>query len=169
MWPPAGVSGYGIENALLGINDYAGLDVKGKIVVMLSGYPLGLPSEEAAHASATKAEAAQARGAVGIITIATNTSAKVRPWSRSLQYANGARFNWVDEDGKAHENTPGIRASAALDDDAAAALFAGPATRWARSAARPTRRAPAPKACAEDRRADFRASASTRAPAPWWR
>jgi hypothetical protein len=122
---PAGVSGYGIENALLGINDYAGLDVKGKIVVMLSGYPLGLPSEEAAHASATKAEAAQARGAVGIITIATNTSAKVRPWSRSLQYANGARFNWVDEDGKAHENTPGIRASAALDDDAAAALFAG--------------------------------------------
>lgn len=117
--------GYGIENALLGINDYAGLDVKGKIVVMLSGYPLGLPSEEAAHASATKAEAAQARGAVGIITIATNTSAKVRPWSRSLQYAGGARFNWVDEDGKAHESTPGIRASAQLDDNAAAALFAG--------------------------------------------
>jgi Zn-dependent M28 family amino/carboxypeptidase len=117
--------GYGLENPLLGLDDYAGLDVKGKIVVTLAGFPVGMPSEEAAHAGATKAEAAQRHGAVGIITIGTNASLKVRPWERSLQYAGTPRVNWVGEDGLAHENAPGIVASAAINDNAAAALFAG--------------------------------------------
>jgi len=121
---PAVFVGYGIDNPLLGINDYAGLDVKGKIVVILSGFPAGLPSEEAAHASATKAEVAQAHGAIGILTIATNASNKVRPWERSLQYASSPRINWVEENGQPHENAPAIRATASLSDNAAAALFA---------------------------------------------
>ncbi|WP_407674606.1 M28 family peptidase [Novosphingobium terrae] len=121
--------GYGLENAQYGLDDYKGLDVKGKIVVMLSGFPSGLPSEEAAHIGATKGEAAAAHGAIGIITIGTNASLKVRPWERSLQYAGTPRFNWVDTNGpnagKAHDNATGIRASASLDDDAANALLAG--------------------------------------------
>ena len=48
--------------ARLGLNDYAGLDVKGKIVVTLRGYPKGLPSEEGAHLSATKGKIAEAHG-----------------------------------------------------------------------------------------------------------
>jgi hypothetical protein len=121
--------GYGLENAQYGLDDYKGLDVKGKIVVLLSGFPSGLPSEEAAHIGATKGEAAAAHGAIGIITIGTNASLKVRPWERSLQYAGTPRFNWVDTTGpnagKAHDNATGIRASASLDDDAANALLAG--------------------------------------------
>jgi hypothetical protein len=31
--------GYGLENAAFGLDDYKGLDVKGKIVVMLAGFP----------------------------------------------------------------------------------------------------------------------------------
>lgn len=117
--------GYGIDNALLGIDDYAGLDVKGKIVVMLAGFPSGLPSEEAAHAGATKAEAAARHGAVGILTIATNASLKVRPWERSLQYAGTPRIDWVETDGTVHLKTAAIHGSASLNDTAAAALFAG--------------------------------------------
>lgn len=116
--------GYGIENKLLGMDDYAGLDVRGKIVVMLAGFPAGLPSEEAAHASATKPEAAAAHGAIGIITLATHASAKVRPWERQLQYAQTPRIHWVEPDGQVHENAPAIRASAMLSDAAAASLFA---------------------------------------------
>jgi hypothetical protein len=52
---------------------------KGKIVVVLRGYPTGMASEEGAHLSATKAQMAQAHGAIGVITVATNASAKVRP------------------------------------------------------------------------------------------
>jgi len=134
--------GYGLENALLGLDDYAALDVKGKIVVMLAGFPAGLPSEEAAHAGATKAEVAARHGAIGVLTIATNASAKVRPWDRSLQYANTPRVNWVGEDGKAHEGAAGLRASASLDDSAAAALFAGAKASYAHIRAEADKAAP---------------------------
>ncbi|WP_307558614.1 M28 family peptidase [Novosphingobium rosa] len=121
--------GYGLENSQYGLDDYKGLDVKGKIVVLLSGFPSGLPSEEAAHIGATKGEAAAAHGAIGIITIGTNASLKVRPWERSLQYAGTPRFNWVDTTGpnagKAHDNATGLRASASIDNEAATALLAG--------------------------------------------
>lgn len=117
--------GYGIENAKLGINDYAGLDVKGKIVVTLRGFPKGLPSEEAAHLSATKFEVAQSHGAIGLFSIGTNLSMKTRPWARSLKFADGADVNWIDADGKPFEEAPAIRVSGALNEPAAQAVFAG--------------------------------------------
>jgi len=117
--------GYGIDNAAMGINDYAGLDVKGKIVVLLRGYPAGMPSEEGAHLSATKAQMAQAHGAIGVITVATNASAKVRPWEKSVQTAFSPSYAWVGPDGKANEGAPGIRTAISVSDEAAAALLEG--------------------------------------------
>ena len=117
--------GYGIENKKLGIDDYAGLDVKGKIVVTLRGFPVGLPSEEAAHASATKAQAADRHGAIGILSIGTNLSAKTRPWAQMVHFADEPGFAWVGSDGKAFDEAPGIRATASLNEPAAQALFAG--------------------------------------------
>lgn len=117
--------GYGIDNALLGINDYKGLDVKGKIVVVLRGYPAGMASEEGAHLSATKAQMAQDHGAIGVISVATNASARVRPWERALQYAFYPSYAWVGQDGKANEAAPGIRLAGSVSDEAAAALLAG--------------------------------------------
>ena len=117
--------GYGIDNATLGINDYAGLDVRGKIVVVLRGYPAGMASEEGAHLSATKAAMAQAHGALGVITVATNGSAKVRPWDKMLQYAFNPSYAWVGPDGKANEGAAGIRVVASVDDPVAEALLAG--------------------------------------------
>lgn len=117
--------GYGIENARLGLNDYAGLDVKGKIVVTLRGYPKGLPSEEGAHLSATKAQAAQAHGAVGMLSVGTFQSMKARPWSRMVHFAGEPDFGWVGPDGKPFDEAPGIRASASLNEPAVDALFAG--------------------------------------------
>src|SRR3546814_1865037 len=45
------------------INDYAGLDLKGKVAVALSGSPVGMPSEIGAHLAAEKSLAAQQAGA----------------------------------------------------------------------------------------------------------
>ncbi|MDX3909917.1 MAG: M28 family metallopeptidase [Sphingobium sp.] len=117
--------GYGIESAPLGLNDYAGLDVKGKIVVTLRGFPKGMPSEEGAHVGATKAEAAQRHGAIGIISVGTLQSMKARPWERMLQTADASSFTWVGKDGKAFDEAPAIRASASLNGPAADAVFAG--------------------------------------------
>lgn len=117
--------GYGIESAPLGINDYAGLDVKGKIVVTLRGFPKGMPSEEGAHVGATKAQAAQKHGAIGMVSIGTLQSMKARPWSRMVQMADSASYAWVGKDGKAFDEAPNIRAGASLNGPAADALFVG--------------------------------------------
>lgn len=121
--------GYGLENARFGLDDYAGLDVKGKIVVTLRGYPRGLPSEEGAHLSATKAQLAQAHGAIGMLSVGTLQSMKARPWARMVQFADEPGFTWVAPDGVPFDEAPGIRATASLNDPAADAIFAGaPAT-----------------------------------------
>lgn len=117
--------GYGIENDRLGLHDYSGLDVRGKIVVALRGYPEGLPSEEGAYFIATKGEMAQARGAVGMITIDTALSARTRNWDRRVRMTSPASYGWVSPQGTPNEEAPGIRASASVSDKAAEALFAG--------------------------------------------
>ena len=58
--------GHGIVAPRLGIDEYAGLDVRGKIVVVLRGAPAGLPAEVAAHLDLTKDQVAAAKGAIGI-------------------------------------------------------------------------------------------------------
>ena len=117
--------GFGLENARLGLNDYAGLDVKGKIVVTLRGYPKGLPSEEGAHLSATKGKIAESHGAIGMISLGTIRSMKARPWARMVQFANDPDFTWVSPEGVPFDAAPGLRASASLNDPAAEAIFAG--------------------------------------------
>ncbi|OHT18223.1 M28 family metallopeptidase [Edaphosphingomonas haloaromaticamans] len=117
--------GYGIEDRKLGINDYAGLDVRGKIVVALRGYPKGLPSEEGAHVSAAKRQAAQAHGAIGMVSVGTLLSMKTRPWAQMVHFADEPDFTWVSPEGQPFDDAPAIRASASLNDPVAEAVFAG--------------------------------------------
>jgi hypothetical protein len=62
--------GYGIEIPG-GYSDYKGVDVKGKIIVVVSGIPDGLHSTTSAHYSnaGTKATIAYEKGAAGVISI----------------------------------------------------------------------------------------------------
>jgi hypothetical protein len=57
------------------IDDYNGIDVRGKIIAFISGAPNRLPPEERAHYSAerTKLEIASSRGAVGAIRVSNST------------------------------------------------------------------------------------------------
>ena len=124
---PLVFAGYGIEDQRLGIDDYRGLNVKGKIVVVLRGFPKGTPSEEGAHLSAEKVRVAERHGAIGMVGIATLQSEKVMPWKRILEYADDPGYAWVGADGKAHEEAPGVRGRATLNGPAADAVFAGSA------------------------------------------
>ena len=62
--------GYGVSAPGLGYDDYADIDVEGKIVAYLTGAPPAFPSNERAYYSsgATKQSEAIARGAVGILS-----------------------------------------------------------------------------------------------------
>lgn len=124
---PLVFAGYGIEDKRLGLDDYRGLDVKNKIVVVLRGFPKGLPSEEGAHLNATKGKIAERHGAIGLVAVATLQSEKAMPWERSLRYADDPDYAWVAPDGTVHEEAPGIRGWAALHGPAAEAVFDGSA------------------------------------------
>lgn len=116
--------GYGMVSPEFGIDDYKGLDVKGKIVVMIPGRHQQLPSEEAAHLGSLKAKIAAEKGAIGIITIQTPTEEKTRPYSNSLLYVHQPRIRWLHADGSAEGDFPALKVSAYLNLDSAKTLFA---------------------------------------------
>jgi hypothetical protein len=80
--------GYGIVAPELQHNDYQNIDVKGKVVVVLSGKPKSFPSENGAHFGSNheKRRHASENEAVGFITISTPTGEKVRPYQNLLNY-----------------------------------------------------------------------------------
>ncbi len=122
---PLVFAGFGLDAKKQGFDDYAGLDVRDKIVVVLTGIPQGPPDEVLAHLGTQKAQMAAAHGAIGLIQIPTLQSLKLRPWDRIKQYAGTPRLTWVAADGKPYVPAPGIRASAFADQAVAEAMFAG--------------------------------------------
>ncbi|WP_341850149.1 PA domain-containing protein [Sphingomonas natans] len=129
--------GYGLDVPGLGLDDYRGLDVRGKIVVMLAGFPKGIPSEIAAYASDEKGAVAKKHGAIGIISVDTLASAKRRPFAQRLHFADGMTVTWIGKDGVPFNDAPGIRLSAFANGPAAEALFAGGAKPWPRCCRKP--------------------------------
>lgn len=73
--------GHGIVAPEFKRNDYAGVNVKGKVVALFSGAPASFNGEVRAHfgSVANKAAYAASRGAVGVIVLESPQSARVRP------------------------------------------------------------------------------------------
>jgi hypothetical protein len=115
--------GYGLVSEAFGINDYEGLDVEGKIVVMVSGRPEDLPSEEGAHLNSSKTKFAAERGAVGIINLHTPAREKVRPFEVSIMYQRAPSVRWLHPNGEPNVAYKNIAASAYVQHEAAEKLF----------------------------------------------
>jgi hypothetical protein len=99
--------GHGIQAPRFGIDDYAGVDVKGKIVVTLARGPSNLPTEEGAHfmSGRQKRELANKYGAVGMVSLHTPAAEKVSPFAKIRDYQHIPVMSWVDPAGKAaHED-----------------------------------------------------------------
>ena len=75
--------GYGLNVPEKKYNDFAGLDLKGKVVVIISGSPADMASALASHyqSMGERAQALRAAGAVGIVSIPNPASMDI-PWSR---------------------------------------------------------------------------------------
>lgn len=101
-------AGHGVTAPELGIDDYNGLDVEGKIVAVIGGPPSFLPSEEAAHfgSSNQKRLMAEAQGAVGVIIIWTPALEKRYPFDLLKTLFPSWNMTWNDPAG-----TPNIEAS----------------------------------------------------------
>jgi Peptidase family M28 len=93
--------GWGISAPSLGHNDYAGLDVRGKVVVLFEGAPATFPGALRAHYGWVdqKAAMAVAHGAVAILTIKTPTREAVSPWERARVNRPRPAMSWIARDG----------------------------------------------------------------------
>jgi Zn-dependent M28 family amino/carboxypeptidase len=125
--------GFGVVNSARHYDDYAGVDVKGKVVAMLSGGPASFPANERAHFASglQKAREAASRGAVGIITLWTPEADTTLPWNRMPNQVEAPAFRWLDAKGMPNDTYKEIRASAILSIKAGEQLFAGASDSYA--------------------------------------
>lgn len=117
--------GYGIVSERLKHDDYANIDVTGKIVVMLAGRPASFPSEQGAHLSARaeKARHAAANGAVGVIMIHTPAYDKVRTYQRATQVAGTPTYHWRKKQGGVFGDFPSLKGGAYVSKETGKSLF----------------------------------------------
>ena len=73
--------GYGLHLPDLGHDDFAGLDLRGKIAVVISGGPADLPGPAKAAARSDRAKLLAQAGAIGIVSITTPKQIEI-PWER---------------------------------------------------------------------------------------
>ena len=123
---PLAFAGYGISAPELSHDDYARLDVAGKIAVVLSNAPARFPSEQRAHHASRrlKAQVAAAKGAVGLIVIRTREDERIAPWARVAANPDVTSVASIDGDGAAHDVPETIRGAATMSPAGATKLFA---------------------------------------------
>ncbi|HVQ14626.1 MAG TPA: M28 family peptidase [Vicinamibacterales bacterium] len=117
--------GFGMKDAAVGYDDYKGLDVRGKIAVVLYGSPKGIDSEVGAHLQSEQARVAAEHGAVAIISVMTHTTARAFPWQQVLVLLRDESSTWVRRDGMPFDPSYGLKASAIIEPAVADALFVG--------------------------------------------
>ncbi len=118
-------AGFGITAPDLQYDDYAGIDVKGKIVVLISSAPDSFPTSERAHyaSSSTKQKNAVAHDAVGIITFANPVDEQRSPWPRSVRQNKLSGYRWMETQDKPHDVPLQIQSTASLSRSGAETLF----------------------------------------------
>ncbi len=115
--------GYGMKVPEKNYDDLAGLDLKGKIAVIMAGSPAELPGALASHyqTQSERWKTLSEAGAIGTLTILNPASMDI-PWSRIA--ANRTHPNMVLV-GKEFDDTPGQKLAIAFNPERAGELFEG--------------------------------------------
>ena len=124
--------GFGLVAPELGRDDYKGLDVKGKIVAVLSRTPDGIQSEERAYYGSLKTHEASKRGAVGMVSLYTPAAEAIYSFRRRATEGalDAARMGWIQKNGEIYSRSPNLKVSATLSLAGAEKLFADAPTSW---------------------------------------
>ncbi len=113
--------GYGVRSPEHGYDDLAGLDLKGKVAVVLAGTaPKGIPGPALAAGRAAGAEALRQGGAVGVLTIYSPHSDI--PWDRYAPARLHPQMRLVSD---TTAQTGGSTVTVVLNPSRAERLFAG--------------------------------------------
>ncbi|HET9309015.1 MAG TPA: M28 family metallopeptidase [Candidatus Sulfotelmatobacter sp.] len=119
--------GFGVTAPDQKYDDYAGVDVHGKIVAGIYGAPSSFPSTERAYYSdgVVKARNAVAHGAIGVISIMLPEDWKRYPWEWLVPQIQVGEMHWLDKKGVPHDFFPELRGNVLLSQQGADKLFAG--------------------------------------------
>lgn len=122
--------GYGFAADGYEQDDFASIDLDGKIAVILLGAPETLNSEERAHFSSTVSQRLSERGAVGSISLFTPIDEERFTFEQISGYFRSTFMAWAQPDGTVFSPAPGIRASAFLNSPVSEVLFEGQPASW---------------------------------------
>ncbi len=128
MEAPLVFAGYGLSVPENNYDDLAGLDLHGKVAVIVAGAPEEIPGALASHyqSAGERWKALHKAGAVGVITI-LNPNAMDIPWSRIS--ANRAHPNMALK-GAEFDETAGQELAVAFNPEKAAKLFEDSGHTW---------------------------------------
>jgi hypothetical protein len=135
--------GHGLVVPEAGVDDLKGLDLKGRIAVVLGGAPKGLPAALAAHAQSTRElwSGLRSAGAVGVVRLYNTNTADI-PWERAtLSRAEPVLVLTPPE----LSETPGQRVSVSIGPEGADKLLAGTGHTFASLLAKDKAGEPLPK------------------------
>ena len=134
--------GYGLRVPEKNLDEFAGVDLKGKVAVYLAGSPEEVPSSLAAHYQTIgeRWKALQPAGAVGLVTIYNPASMDI-PWARISVNRNHPAVDLADAE--FHE-AEGLQIAVAFNPASAEKLFAGSGHTFAEIAALGKDRKPLP-------------------------
>jgi Zn-dependent M28 family amino/carboxypeptidase len=120
---PLVFAGYGLNIPERGINDFAGVDLKGAIVVYIASTPKSLPGPLQAHfgSGEERWKMYKAAGAIGTLSVANPKSMDV-PWARSTLARLQPSMSLAD---RTLDETPGQQLSVTMNPAHADKLFAG--------------------------------------------
>ena len=115
--------GYGLSIPEKNDDDYAGLDLKGKVVVYISGSPESIPASLSAHSQTAmeRGQSLRAAGAVGVIRI-FNPAAMDAPWTRLALNRTAPAMQLADPK---MQDFAGIKVALTFNPAQAEKLFAG--------------------------------------------
>jgi hypothetical protein len=123
---PAVFVGQGVSAPELKHDDFAGLDVRGKIAVLFSGAPARFDNDRRAFYSSSreKLRVLAERGAVGVVFVNTPEDEARAPWVRGADNWQRAGMRLRDVEGKGIGTFPELRAAANVSTAAADLIFA---------------------------------------------
>jgi Peptidase family M28 len=116
---PLVFAGYGLSVPEAGYDDLNGLDLQGRVAVILSGGPASLTGPLLAHAASTRWTALRRGGALGVVTIALTNDV---PWERVAQRRLAPVKGLVDD---SLGDRSGQQIALTVNPAAAEAWFAG--------------------------------------------
>jgi Zn-dependent M28 family amino/carboxypeptidase len=118
--------GDGVTAPEQGYDDYKGVDVKGRIVALLSEAP-NFETSLKAHYSSTEVKAANAaaHGAVGVIVLDDPVFEKLYSFGEQVRDLAFPQLRWLDSAGHPNDYYPELKGNAFLNMEATKQFFAG--------------------------------------------